>query len=556
MSEQDINAQIEKWHATKTNVAMSLGSFGAVSLAMHSTGGIILGTVAAMVAARHGDDMANVVRNAASQVDAIVKSLHQSKEAQPKDGRDDPQTEKLPGLQQEHTQPVCSQYLNLGEVFKPHINQVLSNRIAILGMPNAGKTNTVSVLCEELGKRGVPLIVFDTKPEYAKLCAKPYFTNPYKASAKNVKHNAFEFGQQIMRECLQVVLDLTSYGDSDVAALVMIGIINGIWAWEYALPNDKRVPVMIVLDEAHQWLPQQQNLTDVSKSKDEETGVSLFTQLQKAFFKVINLGRSYGIGIVVSTQRPQNIDKRAINPHEWKILLKANAPNDLKVYEEYGVAGEVAQKLHMGQAYIIGPGEYCNGEVYQIRKRKSPDDSKTPGFENLRKKEEAKPAISLPSEPIMVTPERFPDWFENGQLIPSPYYEQTIHRPYYTKMPVNPNLQREAQIYEDTGYKQPLNAPVNGSTSLSDRQQTPVNLETVNEPVNANLSVKNGSDALPGVNVNLDTSMISAEKRETIRRAVDMGVLTHAQIAKMVKLDGRNYHIYKQVCAEEGIEIK
>lgn len=35
-------------------------------------------------------------------------------------------------------------------------------------------------------------------------------------------------------------------------------------------------------------------------------------------------------------------------------------------------------------------------------------------------------ATSLLPETIMVTPERFPDWFQNGQLVPSPYYEQTM----------------------------------------------------------------------------------------------------------------------------------
>jgi hypothetical protein len=94
MSEQEeIDARIEKWHATPTNVGMAISSFGlvsgAVSLATHSPGGMILGAAAAWAAARHGDDVANAARNVASQVDAVVKALQGHNRAQPKDARDE-----------------------------------------------------------------------------------------------------------------------------------------------------------------------------------------------------------------------------------------------------------------------------------------------------------------------------------------------------------------------------------------------------------------------------------------------------------------------------------
>lgn len=100
MSEQEeIDVKIEQWHATPTNVSMAIGSFGltstAVCLATHSPGGMILGAAAAWAAARHGDDVANAARTVASQVNAVVKALQGQKEAQPKDGRDDPRTERL-----------------------------------------------------------------------------------------------------------------------------------------------------------------------------------------------------------------------------------------------------------------------------------------------------------------------------------------------------------------------------------------------------------------------------------------------------------------------------
>ena len=51
------------------------------------------------------------------------------------------------------------------------------------------------------------------------------------------------------------------------------------------------------------------------------------------------------------------------------------------------------------------------------------------------------------------------------------------------------------------------------------------------------------------VNVNRDT-------RDIIKRmVVEMG-MKHSVVSKAVKLDGRKYPIYKQVCLEEGIAIE
>lgn len=89
--DQQIDAAVEKWHATKTNMSMALGSFATIGLATHSPGGVFLGGCVAYVAARHGDSIANGVRNAIPQeVIDFVRRRSQEKSAQPKDGRDDP----------------------------------------------------------------------------------------------------------------------------------------------------------------------------------------------------------------------------------------------------------------------------------------------------------------------------------------------------------------------------------------------------------------------------------------------------------------------------------
>lgn len=141
---------------------------------------------------------------------------------------------------------------------------------------------------------------------------------------------------------------------------------------------------MLILDEADYWLPQSQQHAHVNRTRQHGKGRTLFVRLQNTWFNVVHRGRSLGLGIVVSSQRPANVDKRAIAVAEWKLLLKANMPQDLAVYKGFGVAPEVAMHLSRGQAYVLGPAEIEG--VFQLRKRHSPDDAQTPGLHHLQRR--------------------------------------------------------------------------------------------------------------------------------------------------------------------------
>ncbi len=96
MIDQQINAAVEKWHATRTNLSMAVSSFTAVSLATHSPGGVFLGGCVAYVAGYYGDSIARNVRNVIPHelIEEVQRRLaRRSNESKPKDTRvveDDP----------------------------------------------------------------------------------------------------------------------------------------------------------------------------------------------------------------------------------------------------------------------------------------------------------------------------------------------------------------------------------------------------------------------------------------------------------------------------------
>lgn len=350
-------------------------------------------------------------------------------------------TQELPFVL-EYDSDAGEDCMHLSSTLRPHANTILSNRVAILGIPGAGKSNTVAVLAEELGQHGTPLIIFDTENEYRPLCAKPYFKRPFAADSNTVNlEMAFSFGQRIMDERLQVVLNLDSYADDDLAALIMIDVIKGIQAWEEALENDDRIPCAIILDEAAVWLPQNAGESMLSKQKDDD-GLTILDKLQKIFFGVVvRRGRKRGIGFILASQRSAEIDKRAIASAQWKFLLEQNMPNDLKVYHEFGVDKEIVSTLKRGKAFVIGPNVK---EVHQMRTRNSPDNAKTPGLESLRKRRYTESlAGRMPQTEMPVTPVAEPVRVAESRPV------ERSHMSHFPSPKMHPTLERALNYYND-----------------------------------------------------------------------------------------------------------
>ncbi len=275
--------------------------------------------------------------------------------------------------------PERKTHLDIGPDLRPHVNTLFGSRTGIFGIPGSGKSNTVAVLLEELGEYQCPLLVLDTENENAGLCSSDYFLNPNWENATSITPaNAYQFGQAIMENNLQVVLNLQSYASDDEAAEVMIALVQGINDWEES--QSMRVPCAVVLDEAHKWLPQKAAMSTLSKIKDEN-GDTLLYKLQQCFLGTLaSRGRKRGMGLIFATQRLAMLDKNLIMC-EWLFLLRQTLPNDLQAYRRMGCPPEVAQKLENGQAYVITPTKEHG--TYQIRKRFSESGANTPGLAEL-----------------------------------------------------------------------------------------------------------------------------------------------------------------------------
>ena len=107
---------------------------------------------------------------------------------------------------------------------------------------------------------------------------------------------------------------------------------------------DKIPPMMIVMEEAHNFCPQQ--------------GIANSTKILRT---LASEGRKFGLGLTIISQRPAKVDKNVVSQCNTQITLKVTNPNDLKAISSSleGITAsmeEEIQRLPIGTALVTGGG--------------------------------------------------------------------------------------------------------------------------------------------------------------------------------------------------------
>jgi DNA helicase HerA-like ATPase len=107
---------------------------------------------------------------------------------------------------------------------------------------------------------------------------------------------------------------------------------------------DKIPPMMLVVEEAHNFCPQQGQVA-----------------CSKIFRTIASEGRKFGLGLTIITQRAAKVDKNVLSQCNTQVILKVTNPNDLKAISASiegltpGMEEEI-QRLPIGSAIITGGG--------------------------------------------------------------------------------------------------------------------------------------------------------------------------------------------------------
>jgi len=163
----------------------------------------------------------------------------------------------------------------------------------------------------------------------------------------------------IDRRPAATVLDLGQYDRHEEQLAVALAVLEDLWE-----KRAQRRPVLLVLDEAHNFCP-------------PETDTPLATAVRDLIVQIAAEGRKYGLWLLLSTQRPSKIHPGVLSQCDNLTLMRMNSPADL---EELGRAfGFVprqlldrASRFVQGEALLAG-GFVVLPVVTRMRDRVTPE---------------------------------------------------------------------------------------------------------------------------------------------------------------------------------------
>jgi hypothetical protein len=249
--------------------------------------------------------------------------------------------------------------------------------VASLGNRGGGKSNGAAVVAEGLLAAGVPVVVLDYVGIWFSLRLAPdgKTPSPFQIPVLGGRHGDIGLApttgtivaEALARTQSSAVLDISGFSKADRCRFA-----TDFAEAFFRAKKDHPGPVQLLLEEAQRFVPQK-----------------LFTGQERmlgAFEEIGEVGRNYGIGLHLISQRPQKINKDVLNLADTVFGYRTNGVLERKAIAEWvqekgaegraNVQGELPG-LERGSAIVWCPSRKIFGR-YAIEKKSTYDAGATP----------------------------------------------------------------------------------------------------------------------------------------------------------------------------------
>lgn len=239
---------------------------------------------------------------------------------------------------------------------------VVTGRGAIVGKSSSGKSNTATVVAEEVLELGIPIAIIDPEGEYVSLkeeYAVVHFGDRPECDVTGGAAEARKLAKRAVRESLPVVLDVSGW-EGEQQQEIVGAFASALFQAEVR----HEVPLLLFVDEAHTFIPER-----------EKTAAS------EPLVKVAKRGRKRGLGVCAVSQRPADMKSQFLAQADsliWHRLSWKNDMGDVRKQLPAEFANDVP-RLDTGEAVV--DCDYRDGaERLQVRRKYVSDLAATPSI--------------------------------------------------------------------------------------------------------------------------------------------------------------------------------
>ena len=248
---------------------------------------------------------------------------------------------------------------------------VLTGRSFITGKSGSGKSNTASVVIENLLSNGLPVMIVDTDGEYYGLKEAYEILHAGADDECDIvvsPEHAEKLATLALEQNVPIILDVSGYLEESVANELLLEVTKHLFAKEKRLKK----PFLLVVEECHEYIPEGGGM--------DETG--------KMLIKVGKRGRKHGLGIVGISQRPADVKKDFITQCDWLCWHRLTWDNDTTVVgrilgSKYASAVE---DLRDGEAFLMTDWDESIRRI-QFHRKQTFDAGATPGLDDFERPE-------------------------------------------------------------------------------------------------------------------------------------------------------------------------
>ena len=249
--------------------------------------------------------------------------------------------------------------------------EVLAGRGFVTGKSGSGKSNTASVVAEELLDAGLPVLVLDTDGEYYGLKESYellYVGGDDRCDVRVGPGRADRLAELALEERVPVVLDTSGYAAADEAREVVAAVVRALFDRE----REARTPFLLIVEEIHEYVPQ--------RGGPDEAG--------EALLRVAKRGRKRGLGLLGVSQRPAAVDKEFVTQCDWLAFHRLTWENDTRVVGTIlgDDAAETVTDLDAGEALVRADWTE-RVERVQFRRKRTFDAGATPSLDGTERPE-------------------------------------------------------------------------------------------------------------------------------------------------------------------------